>query len=282
MSFIWRTGVTDTTPPGLSNTGLLTIRIVMTVVLGIGVVYGFLIMTTFQRYGAVMDKAWKQRIDDWIAEKATGNRESFPQRTPDDLPYIPPQRFYPDRSYNRPLHQPSFGDFTGYPPYRYPPAYAPQTYVPAHDTGSPRRGRRPPSPNYASRNHRPGRNQTPVNTSPYSYSPHPDFQDDGGMTSATRIPSPGATPPPLNPKGPAATAEVTQFPPGFVPVRYLSPILESPSGPSEGEDNALGISSGLENRITGGDHAPEDGNHVRFRLPSGRSGSSDSSLLSYA
>ena len=81
MSFIWRTGVTSTTPPGLSDTGLLVIRIFMTVVLGIGVLYGFLIMTTFKRYGLVMDKAWKQRIDEWIEEKeekTAGNIEALP------------------------------------------------------------------------------------------------------------------------------------------------------------------------------------------------------------
>ena len=67
-------------PPRLSDTGLLVIRIVMTVVLGIGVLYGLLIMNTFQRYGTVMDKAWKQRIDEWIAEKAAGNIDSYAYR----------------------------------------------------------------------------------------------------------------------------------------------------------------------------------------------------------
>ncbi|KAF8806788.1 hypothetical protein BYT27DRAFT_7101124, partial [Phlegmacium glaucopus] len=68
MSFVWRSTVTGTTSPGISDTGLLTIRIVITVVLAIGVLFGFLIMTTFRRYGEVMDKAWKQRIDRWIEE----------------------------------------------------------------------------------------------------------------------------------------------------------------------------------------------------------------------
>ena len=66
VSFVWRSGVTSTTPPGISDRNLLAIRITITVVLGIGVVYGILIMTTFRKYGAVMDKAWKQRIDEWI------------------------------------------------------------------------------------------------------------------------------------------------------------------------------------------------------------------------
>ena len=45
MSFTWRSEVTDTTAlPRLSYTGLLAIRIVLTVVLGIGLLYGFLIL----------------------------------------------------------------------------------------------------------------------------------------------------------------------------------------------------------------------------------------------
>ena len=66
MSFVWRSGVTNTAPPGISDTNLLAIRITFTVVVGIGVVYGILIMATFRQYGAAMDKAWRQRIDQWI------------------------------------------------------------------------------------------------------------------------------------------------------------------------------------------------------------------------
>jgi hypothetical protein len=69
----------------------------MTVVLGIGVLYGILIITTFQRYGTVMDKAWKQRIDKWIEEKATGKVDSYAQPTPDDRPYYDSHRCHLDR-----------------------------------------------------------------------------------------------------------------------------------------------------------------------------------------
>jgi hypothetical protein len=92
--------------PGLSDTGLLVIRIVMTVVLGIGVLYGFLIMTTFQRYGMVMDKEWKGRIDKWIEEAARNTGH------PDLNDGHPPPHLHPDQSarYQRPTpsrHQPS-------------------------------------------------------------------------------------------------------------------------------------------------------------------------------
>ena len=66
MSFVWRSGVTNTAPPGISNTDLLAIRITITVVVRIGMVYGILIMTTLRQYGVVMDIAWKQRIGRWI------------------------------------------------------------------------------------------------------------------------------------------------------------------------------------------------------------------------
>ena len=64
MTFVWRTSVQDTNPPGdLSKGGLLAVHIVITVVLGLGMIYGWLIPTTFSRYGEAMDKARKQRVD---------------------------------------------------------------------------------------------------------------------------------------------------------------------------------------------------------------------------
>ena len=238
----------------------------MTVVLGIGLLYGVLILTTFQRYGRVMDKAWKQRIDKWIGEKATVNKDSLAQPGPDDLPPYPPppQWSYPDRSgmYQPfipplpPQNQPSSGDFTGYP------WYAPHTYVPAPHTGPPHSST--PHESDPSTFYRPEPNQPPVNTFPNNSS---DFQDYGGMTSAPYIPDPGAFPPP-NPRGPVATAEGYQFPSGFVSQGFLSPVPESPITPREDRDDALAFSSGLSV-----DDAPQDGHRVRFRLPSGSSGS---------
>jgi hypothetical protein len=279
MSFIWRTGVTSTTPPGLSNTGLLVIRIVMTVVLGIGVLYGLLIMTTFQRYGMVMDKAWKQRIDEWIAEKAG---DPYAYSDLDDGPYRPrhrrrsrryhrhsPSRYYRD--------QPSYGgryprDTIIIPPLSrsttpssrsYPsPAYAQPTIIQL-PPGSPHSAPSTKSDDESTIN-RPGPNQPAPQ--PDSRVPQPSL---GGTTSAA---NPRATPPTLNP---VSTAE--EVPPRIIPDRTLYPILESSvTSPSEDGDNALGFSSGLQNRNGGGDDvAPDDGNHVRFRLPSGNSDISD-------
>ena len=75
MSFIWRTGSPDATPPNpLPPMGLLVIRMIITSVLGLGIIYGCLVVLTFRRYGEVMDRAWKQRIDSWLEEKATASK----------------------------------------------------------------------------------------------------------------------------------------------------------------------------------------------------------------
>ena len=96
--------MTDTTtPPGLSDTGFLTIRIVLTVILGIGLLYGFLILKTFRRYGVVMDKAWQKRIDEWVQGKA---REQ-PPGTP--FIYPPVDNQYPPMDYGHPLNS-SYSD----------------------------------------------------------------------------------------------------------------------------------------------------------------------------
>ena len=105
MSFVWRSGLTSTTPPEISNTELLAIRIIITAVLGTGVIYGCLIANTFHQYGVVMDKAWRKRISKWIEEKDTVSQASF-TRSASDNPCMTCGPFAND-STNR---QPSFGD----------------------------------------------------------------------------------------------------------------------------------------------------------------------------
>ena len=267
MSFIWRTGVSSSTPHGLSNKGLLVIRIVMTVVLGLGVLYGVLIMTTFQRYGRVMDKAWKQRIDEWIAEKAASNLDPYAHSVmSDDDPY----RWRPDRwgSYQRPTHSRYHQPFGG----RYPMNtvhIVPSSRSSSTSSRRSYRPRLPDSPRSSTHSksgdgttiNQPGRNQPAAQ--PDSRVPQPSL---GGM-------KPGF--PTLNPKWSVPTGE--EIPPKLIPERTLYPIVEaSVTSPSEDGDNALGFSSGLANRNGGGgDQAPDDGNRVRFRLPSGSSDISD-------
>jgi hypothetical protein len=250
--------VTSTTPPGLSDTGLLVIRIVMTVVLGIGVLYGILIMTTFQRYGMVMDKAWKHRIDDWIDEKATGKIDSYAQLPPDDRPYY--HRHYPDRSarYQRSRHSPS-----RYYRSSFDDVYPGNSYARAHVHV-------PPSPSSSGSADAPPINRAYAPPIIIPRSPHSTSSSRSADAPPINRPGPNQPSPQLDPKNLVATAE--EFPPKTVPERTLYPILESSISPSEDEDNVLGFSSGLENRGGGGgDDAPDDGNRVRFRLPSSSS-----------
>lgn len=70
MSFIWRTNAQSTqAPPDLSNNGLLIVRISISSVLGLGLSYGVLVLTTFSRYGETMERAWKRKINEWVQEK---------------------------------------------------------------------------------------------------------------------------------------------------------------------------------------------------------------------
>lgn len=240
MSFVWRTGVVSTTSPGLSDTGLLVIRIFITTILGIGVLYGFLIMTTFQRYGAVMDRAWKQRIDKWIEEKVTGNKESFPldnRSYPSYWSYPDRSRMYQQPAGSYPIYRPAFGDAMG--------RYAENTpYVPSRPRGSP---------------HSTSSTDTPTAN---NLSNLQDRHD--GVTAA-------ATPPPLDLRQTIATVE--EPPPRLIPETAAPrfPISESPLAPFgdlSGEDNDRALASGLENRGGGSGDAPGDRNRVRFRLPS--------------
>ncbi|KAF4610747.1 hypothetical protein D9613_006571 [Agrocybe pediades] len=70
MSFIWLTTPQGDVPAiALSPTAIFAVRVCITGVLGLGVLYGALILDTFSRYGDVMDRTWKERIEGWVAEK---------------------------------------------------------------------------------------------------------------------------------------------------------------------------------------------------------------------
>ena len=70
MAFIWRTGTGNTSL--VSSPDALWPRIVLSVVLGMGVLYFILIMSTFRRYGNMMDKAWRARVTRWMQEAVHG------------------------------------------------------------------------------------------------------------------------------------------------------------------------------------------------------------------
>ncbi|KAF8969627.1 hypothetical protein BDZ97DRAFT_1915174 [Flammula alnicola] len=93
MSFVWRaTPDGNVTPTNLSDGALLAIRIVMSAVLGLGVLNGGLITGTFRDYGEALDKDWRTWIDDWQKLKAVEARSTnHPYALPlgGQVPYLP-------------------------------------------------------------------------------------------------------------------------------------------------------------------------------------------------
>jgi len=77
MSFIWLTTPQSDDPAFiLSENKVIAVRITITGVLGLGVLYGMLILNTLSLYGDAMDRAWKSRIEGWIAEKTEGQHSA--------------------------------------------------------------------------------------------------------------------------------------------------------------------------------------------------------------
>jgi hypothetical protein len=85
MSFVWRTGTTEEANiVPLTPSEARIPRAVITFVLALGVIYFFLIASTFRRYGDSMDRAWQQRIIGWTQEKLGhmyGSKSSFRPET---------------------------------------------------------------------------------------------------------------------------------------------------------------------------------------------------------
>jgi hypothetical protein len=270
MSFVWRSGVTDTTPPGISDTNLLAIRVVFTVVLGIGVLNVFLTVNTF-RQSSQRDTKWKQRIDGWIDEQARASQGSFTQPALGDdwqnplMPYASLDNLTMHQPFtyrSSPYYQPSFDDAQGgYVPDTYGPTYASDTYVPPLEPYSTPTGW-PHSP----------LSTDGVTQANIILNQSPKRQHDDNMTSSAYIPSAGIT----LPRVPITSAEETHLrlvpneaylgvsPPSLPPIPG-TPIIPFADRSSKNKDNTLGSSSGWENRV-GGD-VPDHENRVRFRSP---------------
>ncbi|KAJ6566841.1 hypothetical protein B0H19DRAFT_1067115 [Mycena capillaripes] len=66
MAFTWRTGATeDSVDTSLSQNAARGLRVGVSVVLTLALVYFFLILKTFREYGDVMDKKWTERVVGW-------------------------------------------------------------------------------------------------------------------------------------------------------------------------------------------------------------------------
>ena len=105
MSFVWRTGTSeDVNIQVLSPRDALGPRIAITVVFSLGLIYFLLIVSTFRRYGDMMDRAWQQRVLGWAQEKLG---YLYP-------PPPPPRRYSPAYSSYAERPQP-YGPTTEYP-----------------------------------------------------------------------------------------------------------------------------------------------------------------------
>ncbi|KAJ7777189.1 hypothetical protein B0H16DRAFT_1301566 [Mycena metata] len=72
MSFIWLSGSSqDTTDFAISPRVLLGLRIALTVVFALGIIYFGLIVRTFHRYGDPLDREWMRRVNEWTKEAAS-------------------------------------------------------------------------------------------------------------------------------------------------------------------------------------------------------------------
>ena len=100
LSFVWRTNAQDTQPLlVLSHLGLLLIRILISSVLALGLLYMALVLKTFRHYGEPMDRAWKRRIDDWMQEREKQSASfSLPYGIVDPVVHVHEPRATPRRS----------------------------------------------------------------------------------------------------------------------------------------------------------------------------------------
>ncbi|KAJ7065422.1 hypothetical protein C8F01DRAFT_1125580 [Mycena amicta] len=74
MSFIWLTGSSQDSLPTLSTHAALGVRLALSLVLALGLVYFVLIVREFQRYGDVMDREWiRSVVGDLMAARSRAN-----------------------------------------------------------------------------------------------------------------------------------------------------------------------------------------------------------------
>ncbi|KAJ7500601.1 hypothetical protein B0H11DRAFT_2225591 [Mycena galericulata] len=78
MAFAWRTGAAgDSNASVLSNNAARGLRIGVSAVLGVALVYLFLIVRTFRKYGDVMDQEWNEKVFNWAREGRKSQSQSF-------------------------------------------------------------------------------------------------------------------------------------------------------------------------------------------------------------
>ncbi|KAJ7605310.1 hypothetical protein FB45DRAFT_849141 [Roridomyces roridus] len=96
MSFVWLSGSSNNPSTFASSPrAALGIRIALTVVFSLGLIYFMLIVRTFHRYGDLLDREWMRRVNEWSKEVW-----SAPQARPVPTPYplppdLPPRKLVP-------------------------------------------------------------------------------------------------------------------------------------------------------------------------------------------
>ncbi|KAJ7215369.1 hypothetical protein GGX14DRAFT_326734, partial [Mycena pura] len=68
MAFTWRTGAVNDPDPGTPISPIVArgLRIAVSAVLVLGLIYFFLVVETFRKYGDVMDQRWKEKVTLWV------------------------------------------------------------------------------------------------------------------------------------------------------------------------------------------------------------------------
>ncbi|KAF7358907.1 hypothetical protein MSAN_01231100 [Mycena sanguinolenta] len=80
MAFAWRTGaMEDPVSTALSNNVALGLRIGVSAVLAVALVYFFLIVKTLREYGDAMDKKWNEKVIGWAREGVYARITADPQ-----------------------------------------------------------------------------------------------------------------------------------------------------------------------------------------------------------
>ncbi|KDR70985.1 hypothetical protein GALMADRAFT_254612 [Galerina marginata CBS 339.88] len=288
MSFVWRSSPQDNGPPLLMSKGaLLTVRIVITTVLGLGIVYAWLILNTFSRYGEAMDKAWKKRIDGWIEEKAQMPPAAYPY-TPYFDPYQP-SSYQPYGESQFPgyidLRQaaPSYTDLsygyssdpkTGFTDPGFGPTYASANYVPPpepYDSPTPSRAGSPQSTSSTL-------NVTRSNTQHNKMSGlqredsdasaiynGPGYPVRNPLPVPPKIPtSPSDIPPRIVPKKALAVPPPPSLPP--IPGTPATAFFDNNSARNSHSSSGAGYSYGLGLNFGDRDDDSQE-NRVRFRSP---------------
>ncbi|RXW25469.1 hypothetical protein EST38_g401 [Candolleomyces aberdarensis] len=73
MAFVWRVE-TQNPPIQFSNRVILAIRVGISVALGVGLIYGIVVLRTFINFGSPMDARFREQVDRWVEQKASKKR----------------------------------------------------------------------------------------------------------------------------------------------------------------------------------------------------------------